>query len=203
MIHAYSEQYLNTTMSKLAAMFELAVDIKKMDIDRFADMFASSRVCGAFEKADPVFVMGKSANELLGIVLDEPPMDVETNDYSTPAYWVGWVLAYAQWFLNQPYETLLSAYKCSELELNYFPYHEMDITKSVELIRSHLPRTCALKELRQSKNLSQNELAALSDVPLRTIKSYEQGTVDIAKAKAETLFAIARVLGCTIEDLIK
>ena len=78
----------------------------------------------------------------------------------------------------------------------------MDITHSMDLIAKYLKPVCPLKEIRQRHGLSQTQLANLSNVPLRTIKSYEQGTVDIAKAQAETLYALAQILNCSIEDLI-
>ena len=84
----------------------------------------------------------------------------------------------------------------------YFPYHEMDIMHSVELFRIRLPEINKLKKLRRERNLSQAELAVLSGVPERTIRSYEQGKTEISKAQAETLYALAQVLGCAIEDLI-
>ena len=202
MIHAYNEQFLETVKGKLAAMFELAVNEENNDIDSFAGRFAESRICRAFEKADPVYVLGRSANELLGLILDKEPLNVETSDYGTPEYWAGWVLAYAQWYMNRPYKDLIAAMPCSELVEKYFPYHEMDIMQSVDLYLERLPRTSVLKKLRQERGLSQVELAALSGVPERTIRSYEQGTTDISKAQAETLYALSQVLGCTIEELI-
>lgn len=78
----------------------------------------------------------------------------------------------------------------------------MDITKSVELIKSHLSNVSPLRYFRSKKKLSQSDLAILSGVPLRSIKAYEQGTVDIANAQAETLYALSKVLDCSIEDLI-
>ena len=77
----------------------------------------------------------------------------------------------------------------------------MDIMQSMDLIAKHLDLTCALKKIRKKKGLSQSDLSALSNVPLCTIKAYEQGTVDIAKAQAETLYELARTLNCTIEEL--
>ncbi len=203
MIRAYNEQFLGTIMDKLAEMFELAVDVEGMDIDDFAQRFVSSRICRAFEKADPVYVSGKSSNELLGLILGKEPVDIATSSIATPEYWAGWVLAYAQWYLNRPYRDLIEALPCGKLLERYFPYHEMDVSDSVELFRERLPKDCALKRLRRQLGLSQLELAALSGVPERTIRSYEQGKVDIAKAQAETLYALARILGCSIEDLIK
>lgn len=202
MIHAYNEQYLATAQEKLATMFELAVFKENMEINEFAAGFLASHVCRAFETADPVFVLGRSANELMGIILGKDPLDTEVNSYASPEYWVGYVLAYAQWYLNKPFATLLKALPCDKLLSSYFPYHEMDISHSVELFLSHLPLHCPLKELRTKKKLGRSDLALLSNVPLRTIKAYEQGSVDISKAQAETLYALAQTLGCTIEDLI-
>ena len=53
------------------------------------------------------------------------------------------------------------------------------------------------------RKLSQKQLAELSNVKLRNIQCYEQGDIDIANAKAETLYALAKVLDCSIEDLLK
>ena len=202
MIHAYNELDFSVIQRKLAEMFELAVVFENMQIDEFANRFLSSKVCHAFEIADPVFVLGKSSNELLGLVLDKDAQDVETSDYATPEFWVGWVLALTQWYLNKPYRVLIDAYPCSKLILDYFPYHEMDEMRVVELYKSKLDTEQPLKWFRKQRKLSQNDLSVLSGVPVRTIKSYEQGTSDIAKAQAETLYALSRTLGCSIEDLI-
>ncbi|MCM1043221.1 MAG: helix-turn-helix domain-containing protein [Corallococcus sp.] len=202
MIHAYNEHYLVATQQKLAAMFELAVLTQNIEIDRFASMFLSSPVCKAFETADPIYTLGKSANELLGIVLNQSPINIETNSYASPEYWVGYVLAYAQWYLNKPFAVLINAYPCHKLLNDYFPYHEMDILHSIELFESRLPFENPLKTLRLQKKLSQTQLSLLSGVPLRTIKSYEQGDVDISKAQAETLYALSKTLNCSIENLL-
>ena len=203
MIHAYNEQFFPTIQRKLAIMFELAVHHEKIEIDEFANRFLESKVCHAFEIADPVYVLGKSANELLGLVLEKDALDIETSDYASPEFWVGWVLSLSQWYLNKPYRVLLEAYPASKLILDYFPYHEMDEMRSIELFQSRLNIEHPLKRYRKQRNLSQNELALLSGVPVRTIKAYEQGTADIAKAQADTLYALSQTLGCTIEDLIQ
>lgn len=203
MIHAYNEQFVSIIQPKVAAMFELAVLEEHIDIDAFAQNFISSPVCHALENADPVYALGKSANELLSLILGNEPLNIETSNYASPEYWVGWVLSYAQWYFNKPYAAIVAAIPCSQLLDNYFPYHEMDITQSMDLIAKYLKPVCLLKEIRQRRGLSQTQLANLSNVPLRTIKAYEQGTVDISKAQAETLYTLAQTLSCSIEDLIK
>lgn len=184
-------------------MVEIAVLIEKIEIDEFMTRFLSSTVCRAFETASPILALGKSANELLGIVLNREPIEVEENSYASPEYWVGYTLAYAQWYFNKPFCKLVAAYPCSKLLGNYFPYHETDITNTLELYRPKLNLECKLKTLRTKKKLSQAELSFLSGVPVRTIKAYEQGKIDICKAQAETLYALAKVLNCTIEDLMQ
>ena len=59
-----------------------------------------------------------------------------------------------------------------------------------------------LKKIRTEKNITREKLGELSGVSFRMIEKYEQGTRDINKAQAETLYKIAQVLGCTVEDLL-
>lgn len=203
MIHAYNEQFLEIIQRKVAVMFELAVLEEKIEIDTFAQKFVSSSVGHALEVADPVYALGKSANELLALILGNEPLNIETGSYASPEYWVGWVLAYAQWYFNKPYAAIIAAIPCSKILDNYFPYHEMDIMHNMDLIAKYLKPVCPLKQIRQKRGISQTQLSNLSNVPLRTIKAYEQGTVDIAKAQAETLYSLAQTLNCSIEELIK
>lgn len=169
MIHAYNSYYLEQTQRKLASMFDIAVNIKKIDIDEFANIFLNSYICKAFEEANPIYISGKSSIELLAIVLNEEPEDVHLDEYCSPEYWLGYVLAYAQWYLNKNFEEIFKAIPCSKLLLNYFPYHEMDITHVVELINSYLDNTPKLKLLREKYGLSQSDLAFISGVSLSTI----------------------------------
>lgn len=122
---------------------------------------------------------------------------------ASPEYWVGWVLAYTQWYTCKSFKEIITAYPCSKLLLNYFPYHEMDIMNAVNLIKNHLPLEPTLKLLRKKRQLSQDELSKISGVPLRTIRAYEQRKLDISKAQGETLYNLARTLDCSMEDLIK
>lgn len=59
-----------------------------------------------------------------------------------------------------------------------------------------------LKEIRSKENLTQLELADKSGVSPRMIQFYEQGVKDINKAQGITLYKIAQVLNCKIEDLL-
>lgn len=59
-----------------------------------------------------------------------------------------------------------------------------------------------LQTIRKASGLSQSQLADLSGVNLRSLQYYEQGAKDLNKAAAETVFALARALGCTMEVLL-
>lgn len=203
MIHAYDEYYLDMAQRKLGSMFEIAVYQEKLAIDEFAESFVQSPISKAVGEGNPIYLAGKSANELLGLVLGKQVEESEQNMLASPEYWVGWVLAYSQWYLNKSFAEIIKAYPCSKLLFNYFPYHEMDETATVELLQKYLPQDCLLKMWRKKRQLSQAELAEISKVPLRTIKAYEQGKLDISKAQADTLYKLAKTLDCTIEDLIK
>ena len=60
-----------------------------------------------------------------------------------------------------------------------------------------------LKHLRSQRGLSQSKLAELSGVSLRMIQYYEQGVKDINLAQANTLYQLAKVLECNMEDLLE
>lgn len=59
-----------------------------------------------------------------------------------------------------------------------------------------------LKRIRTGKQISRIELSEKSGVNLRMIQYYEQGFKDINKAQGITLYYIAQVLECEIEDLL-
>ncbi len=59
-----------------------------------------------------------------------------------------------------------------------------------------------LKEIRTQQGLSQSQLAKASGVSLRMLQKYEQGVRDLNKAQAETVYKLAKVLNCKMEELI-
>ena len=85
----------------------------------------------------------------------------------------------------------------------YYPYHEADEMKTIEKIKACFPLVSALKVIRQKRKLTQEQLALLSGVNVRSIRSYEQGDNDISKAQGDTLLMLAKALDCTIEDLLR
>lgn len=59
-----------------------------------------------------------------------------------------------------------------------------------------------LKEMRQSKGLSQSQLAEKAHLNVRTLQHYEQGSKIFDHARLDTILKCAIALGCKIEDII-
>jgi len=203
MIHAYNEIYLNNVMKNLGALFDLAINAEEYDKDDFALVFAGSDIALGIEAGVPNMLAGKSATELLIEITGKDCEYTSVPTERTAEYWAGWVLALSQWYLNKSFADILSVMPFSRLVNMYYPYHEADEMKTVEVIQGLFPKTPALKLLRQKRNLTQEQLAALSGVNVRSIRSYEQGSNELAKAQGETLLMLAKTLSCSVEDLLK
>ena len=202
MIHAYSELYLNSTMHNLAALFDIAINAEGMDEDEFAGTFANSKIAKGIEAGVPDILAGKSATEMLMIILDREIDYTVVPVDRTPEYWAGWVLAKSQWYLNKSFKDILAVMSFSKLTSMYYPYHEADEMKTVEIIKSHFKSESALKIIRKKRKLTQDELALLSGVNVRSIRAYEQGKNDITKAQVDALQMLAKALDCSIEELL-
>lgn len=57
-----------------------------------------------------------------------------------------------------------------------------------------------LKELRQSKKLTQIEIATELEVSRTTVSMWESGS---ALPRADKLIKLADILGCTVDELLK
>lgn len=203
MIHAYDEYYTPIAQDRLGNMLELAVYGCGLTMDGFYGRFLKSPVCKALEKADPTIMLGRSANELLEAIVGSYPSSFEQHEQLSPEYWTGWTLAYIQWYTARTFEEINNAYPIQRLLLDYFPFHEMDVSRILSVVMESLGSGSALKRFRTMRRLSQSMLSKISGVPLRTIRSYEQGKAELSKAQGETLYHLSKALCCSMEDLMK
>lgn len=124
----------------------------------------------------------------------------------TSEYWLGWIAAYVQWRLDEPFDTLFSAVPYDELLAMYDPWHEASEERVAKLVAERIEQargeTC-LAAMRGHLGLSQRELAHRSGVSLRSIQMYEQRNKDINRAQACSMAALSRALHCTMEDLLE
>lgn len=213
MIHAYSELYLEEMQGDMGLMFDLAANVLHYDINEFNEIFINSTIAKKIEYGDSSVLAGKSGIEMLYDILDEHDdkyRDIQQEDIDiwsrSPQYWVGWILCYYQWYTAISFLEIYKTVTAKDIEDMYMPYHEMDESQFVDEInrrRSDIRAMTYLKYFRQKAGYTQQQLADLTEVPVKTIRQYEQGQKNINKASAETVIKFSRVLCCQPFDLLE
>ena len=211
MTHAYREIYLSNAQSALGDAFDYAINTCGISGKDFVKLFITSSVSKRMENGEPSFLAGKSGIEIAAEVVSETmgkKLDIAPEEHfgRSEEYWIGWVVAYYQWYSSRRYSDIFKVLTYEDLQKMYYTLHEVDITKFVEIADERIKEFFAdtnLKRIRMSYGCTQAELAERSGVSLRSIQMYEQRNKDINKASAETVYRISKVLGCTMEDLIE
>ena len=211
MTRAYQEIYLSNAQAALGDTFDYAVNTCSIPGDDFVKLFCGSSVSRRMENGEPSLLSGKSGIEIAIEVIAETTgkqleaIPTERMERSAE-YWIGWAVAYYQWYSARRYSDIFKVLSYEDLQKMYYTLHEADITKFADIANERVKeyfKDTNLKRIRSAYGCTQAELAKLSGVTLRSIQMYEQRRKDINKASAETLYNIAKVLGCTIEDLIE
>lgn len=201
MIHAYNKMYLEQVTYTVASIFDIAVNSVGLKLEEFLNMFIETDLCHMLEKAD-LMIIGKSSVEILEEFLNKKIKVKYDFSKRSREFWFGYVLSYTSWYLNKTYKEILTVIPCDELIMLYNTLHEADIKKTIDLIDSRFNHESKIKLMRIKRGLSQSQLARISDVKLRTIKSYEQRENDINKANVLNLRKLSQALNCNLEDLL-
>lgn len=211
MTHAYQEMYLNKAQSVLGDAIDYAVNTCGISGSDFIKLFLASTICRRMENGEPTYLAGKSGIEIVREVSFETTGKEITNEPQehfgrSKEYWIGWAVAYYQWYSSRKYSEIFKVLSFEELQQMYYTLHEADISKFVDIADARIKeyfKDTNLKRLRVAYGCTQAELAQKSDVSLRSIQMYEQRNKDINKASVETIYRIAKALGCALEDLIE
>ena len=211
MIHAYQEIYLSRAQSALGDAFDYAVNICDIPGDDFVKLFTVSSVSRRMENGEPAYLSGKSGIEIvMDIVVETKGQELQIEPQEqfgrSREYWIGWAVAYYQWYSNQRFRDIFKVISFEELQKMYYTLHEADITKFTDIVDARMKEYFSetnLRHLRTIYGLTQAQLAARSGVSLRSIQMYEQRNKNINKASADTMYRLAKVLGCTMEDLLE
>lgn len=206
---AYNEEYYVLAQRVMGDMLDYAVNTLNYPIEDFYNMFLVSSLSKQIEIGNPTFVAGKNGCEIARLVIEETfgmefwQEDVMYLDKS-PEYWIGWTLAYYQWYSSRSFLEISRIISVKEMYLMYNTLHEADISKTVSIIgeRINNKNESILKRLRAYAGLSQTLLARESGVALRQIQMFEQGQRDISKAQADTIYKLSKALKCDMKDLI-
>lgn len=211
MTRAYQEIYLSNAQSTLGDALDYAINTCQIPGNVFVKLFAVSSVSRRMENGEPSLLSGMSGIEMaIEVVLETTEKQLEEEPQESlersAEYWIGWAVAYYQWYSARRYSDIFQALTFNDLEKMYDTLHEADITKFVDIVEERVKehfKDTNLKRIRAIYGCTQAELAKQSGVSLRSIQMYEQRRKDINKASVETLDRIAKVLGCMIEDLIE
>jgi len=211
MIHAYDNQYLDDAMKCLGEAMDYVVNRCQMHMDRFLELFIGTGYADQFAAGVPKVVSGLSGTELVMDVLTKSGMNIAfpeaqiDYDYS-PQYWCGWILAYYQWYTGRSFKEIQKHITMQEIEKLYPTLHEASEMKFVDIVNRMIRKKdlpTRLQTQRKIAGYSQRELAEKVGVNLRTLQQYEIRAKDINKAAGATLLALAKVLGCRVEDLLE
>ena len=210
MIRAYSEIYLDDAMDTLGSAVECAVLLCGIDGQQFLRLFVASGIADEFGRGNVKYISGMSGIELARVVLEKCGMQVSSEtdlphiDYP-PEYWIVWILAYYQWYTGKSFDAICKRISYEDMNKLYGVLHEADPSKAVEVFERLMLKDgeTNLAKSRKNSGLSQSQLAKVADVSVRFIQMYEQRQTDINKAQYNNLKAIAKVLGCEIEDLLE
>lgn len=210
-MRAYSDDYLLTAQKILGDMLDYAVNEYEFEPDEFYKMFLVSDVSRQFQTGNPTYIAGKNGCEIVkevirsaGLVMDEIPDEMYLD--KSPEYWVGWALAYYQWYTARSFMKIYKVATIEDLLKMYPVYHEMDIMKFVEAMNERWNQYYTetnLKRLRKISGLSQKELADLSGVAIRQIQLFEQRKRNINHTRAIDVLKLGKILGCKPEDLLE
>ena len=202
MVYAYEEKYLTTIAEIVGDIFRKVAGIEDFEIDRFAQKFAKSEVAHAIEYGDLEYLMSEEIeDDIASLICRELSME-DCKDINSREYWVGYILVFIQRAVRRSFKEIFALYLCSRLLKDYDTYGDMDPIEMVKKIKQYISMGNKLKQFREKKKMTQQELSNNSNVTVKNIKAYEDGTVDISKAQGDTLFRLSRALGCTIEELL-
>ena len=211
MTHAYLEIYLSKAQAALGDAFDYAVNTCGIPGSDFVKMYVASSISKRMENGEPACLAGKSGIEIAReVILETTGKEIQIAQQDTfgrsKEYWSGWAVAYYQWYSGRKFSDIFKVITFEDLQKMYYTLHEADISKFVDIVdvrmKEFFPDT-NLKRIRISYGCTQAELAERSGVSLRSIQMYEQRNKDINKASTETVYRLAKVLGCSIEDLIE
>ena len=211
MTRAYQEIYLSKAQSVIGDAFDYAVNACGIVGTDFVKLFIASSVSKRIENGEPAYLAGKSGIEIVREIVAETKgkeLQIEPQEHfgRSKEYWIGWAIAYYQWYSGRKYSDIFKVLSFEDLQKMYYTLHEADITKFVEIvdskIKEHFSET-NLKRIRTAYGFTQAELAERSGVSLRSIQMYEQRNKNINKASADSMYSLAKALGCTMEDLIE
>ena len=178
MTHAYQEIYLSKAQAVLGEAFDYAINSCNILGKDFVKLFLASSISKRMENGEPACITGKSGIEIVMDIFLETTgqtlyIEPKVHLGRTKEYWIGWAVAYYQWFSGRGFSDIFKVLSFEDLKKMYYTLHEADITKFVDVVDSKVREVFVdtnLKRIRTSYGVSQAELARRAEVSLRSIQ---------------------------------
>ena len=213
MIHAYQETYLNKAQTTLGEAFDYAFNDCGISIKDLNSIIVNSEIIFRFEQGDPAIIAGKSGPEIIIDIFyqakNEYIKKTPEIKYSRSAeYWIGWIIAYYQWYSDRKISEILEAVSFEELRNMYYTLHEADISKTVEILDEKLKKLGGAKY-----DFSFNsELVSIDKGKFLELLEKEVGSENIIKvikniSKKDKILSIEKAkewiqTACTLKDFV-
>ena len=203
-IKSYNILYLDDVSTSIGIMFEQANNLNINPVI-FWNTFINSNVAKEIEKGNPKYLNSSGLDYLNEIYKDKKRISKKENIKRNQYYWAGWALTKLQYKTNYSFYKINEYLPIEEVLRLYPTLHEANISKFFDVALTYFKKDhiTNLKKIREAKGISQNELSKLANVDIRSIQMYEQRRNDINKAQTITLYRLAKVLGCNVEDLLE
>lgn len=207
----YPVYYLEDAMNNLGDCFDYAVNDYGAEGSEVAELFCLSGVAREFERGNAWVVSGKSGVELFALIAERsgyqnrPIPDCTYRFEKTPEYWAGWMLAYLQWRLGSLSKICCMSFHLMSCAVCTIPgmKPQRNVARLICDMAKKTPRQTKLAQARKRLKKTQQDLAYESGVSLRSIQMYEQRQRNINEASVTTVRDMAKVLHCSIEDILE
>lgn len=213
---AYDPALLEGVMGTMGKAFEFADRHVTGGLDHFMDLFSSSPVARTFEGPDATPRVGTSG---IGLVMEvceggaDAGLELMLMSERRPprrlrerAAWCGRVLAYHQWATGSTFREIMAYLGCEDLESLFSPdapLSPQEASAQIALRFGKQGGPTRLRRARDAAGMTQAQLSRESGVSLRSVQQYEQRKKDVNRAQARSLLALAKALGCRMEDLME
>lgn len=202
-MNAYDRIYLDDAVHNFGVMVDCAVNTLGCPAGQFWERFLASSIAGRFSRGAVDIIAGHSGVELALMVFDETGKEVNKCDtsvsVSSKEYWAGITLAHYQWSSALSFKELsLRGLDLKRTISMFNPLHEADQTVfdriADDIVGKGRADASWIKEARRLNGITQEELSAKSGVPIRLIRSYEQGQINPANAEYDTVSRLKAAL---------
>lgn len=138
-------------------MFDFAVNTCHYSLEDTVRVFLDSGIAQEFGEGNPKFIAGRTGCELFWdclweLNIEEPPCPPAMYEDKTPEYWFGWAVAYYQWLRRIPFETIFAKISPRDIRNLYWPLHEADDRKFVEVLDEYCRKPQPSRIEREDQN---------------------------------------------------